>query len=87
MDLSKYMEVEYKSLQKKLVSKKAESDATDIKLAVDLDIKSASTVRNAFNYEEQMASDEVLSKVSTAIGLDLIVGWVNGQRRYFISKQ
>lgn len=86
MDLRNYKQVAYKDLQKRLHEKKSISDIHDLNLAAQLDIKSVGTIRNAFNLDKQEASDEVLTKIFNALGLDAFVGWVNGERRYFISK-
>lgn len=85
MDLSNYKLVDYKEIQKELAKKRDACNIHELNIAANINVKAVSTVRSAFNEEEQLASDEVLTKVFKELGLNAFVGWVNGERRYFIS--
>lgn len=86
MDLSAYKQIKYKELQRELSKKRDEVNKHELSLAADINVKSVATVRNVFNSTEQITSDEILTKLFKALGLKAMVGWIDGERRYFISE-
>lgn len=87
MNITGYKHVNYKELQTELHKKNADADIHELKLAAAVDVKSVATVRNAFNTDNQVASDEVMSRLFTALNLEALIIWINGERNYYIKSK
>ena len=89
MNIIGYKQVDYKQLQQEMQKRYADyrEGKSEIDLAVAINIKSTQTVRNAFRQDYQMVSDELLTSLNKAIGLNTCVVWENGVRNYFIPKK
>lgn len=85
MDLSNYTPIDYNVLQDQLAVRRKAAGIHDFDLASKINIKSVTTINNAFNKDKQITSDQVLTKIFEALDVDAIVSWINGERRYFIS--
>lgn len=79
-----YQKVSYNRLQSELRKAWEDSGKSDLELAIELEVKSATTAKNAFQPDNQIVSDEILTKVFNSIGLSAYVVWENGQRNYYI---
>lgn len=89
MNIIGYKKVDYKQLQQVMQKNYADyrEGKSEIDLAVTMKVKSTQTIRNAFRQDYQMVSDELLTSLNNAIGLNTCVVWVNGVRNYFIPKK
>lgn len=86
MDLIKgFRNVTYNDLQKELNRTFQRSGKSLPELAVSADLTSTAGVKNAFEYDEQKVSDKTLTSILGTVGLEAMVIWVNGERKYFIS--
>lgn len=85
MEIKGFKKVTYEQLQSELHKKSADKDKSHIQIAVDIDIKSVNTIKNAFETEKQIVSDQVLTNVMNAYDLDGFVLWGNGERNYYLS--
>lgn len=84
MTTEDYKRISYKKLQDVLHKEFSDSTLTETGLAVKLSVRSTQTVRNLFNIEGQMVSDELLSKLTKILGIDSKIEWVGGVRYYSI---
>lgn len=86
MKITGYKTVSYNELQGQLQSVYADyrENKSEIELAVAINVKSPQTVRNAFQEEMQMVSDDILTKVMGCIGFTGFVMWKDGQRLYYV---
>lgn len=78
-----YKRVSYKELQKH-IHRNRTKEFSDVAVAGLLGMKSTQTVRNAFNTEEQVASDPLLTKLMKLLGVNGKVEWIEGVRYYSI---
>lgn len=85
MDIKGFKKVSYNELQKALRTRNEEMGMPDVNIAATINVKSVATVRNSFNMDEQVTSDEVLTKVFDVLKLSAFVLWMNGERNYYIS--
>lgn len=79
-----YRQVSYSQLQPELVEFYKASKKSYVELAYELDVRSVSTAQNAIVSDDQMVSDEILTKVFNLIGLNAFVVWLNGERKYYL---
>lgn len=91
MNFTEYEEISYKNLQKEKLSK-AWADyllrnGNEAKLANTLQMKTTQSVRNAFNQDKQVLSDELFNCFLDAMGLDAFVVWNKRKRKYFVKIQ
>lgn len=82
-----YKEVDYSSFQTALHKAFIDSGKKEILIAAEIDVKTPATVNNAFDTENQIVSDKVLTGVMQSIRLNGFVVWQNKERKYFISKR
>ena len=82
--INNYIQVSYSDLQKLFDSYYDNSGLKDIETALKLEVKSTATVRNIFRKDNQVVSDEVMTKFIGIIGLDGFILWVNGKRHYYV---
>lgn len=79
-----FKHVEYKELQKHIHTCKDKKKLNDLSIALLLGAKSAQTARNALNRDNQIASDQLLTKLMKAVGINGKVEWIEGVRYYSI---
>lgn len=86
MNIAGHKQVTYSELQKLMEEKynAYKVNNNEIHLAVAINVKSPQTVRNAFQQNMQVVSDEVLTSVTDAIGLPACIVWEKGQKNYFV---
>lgn len=85
MDIKGFKKVTYEQLQTELHKKSADKDMNHLKIAVDIDVKSVNTIKNAFEVDKQIVSDQVLTNVMNAYDLDGFILWGNGEKTYYLS--
>lgn len=79
-----YRQVPYNELQSELNETFHATNKTYVELAYELEVRSVSTAQNAIVSDNQMVSDEILTKVFNIIGLNAFVVWMNGERKYYL---
>lgn len=79
-----YKQFTYTEFLKTLRVQHERSGKKEMKIALDIDVKSPATILNAFNEEEQIVSDKVLTKIMKSIGLAGFIVWDNGKRFYLL---
>lgn len=89
MKVTGYKQVSYDLLQELMGEKfnNYKEVHTEIQLAVAINVKSPQTVRNAFQKDMQMVSDEVLTTLIEAIGINGCVIWEKGVRNYYVKSK
>lgn len=84
MKIDGFKKIDYPSLQAEMRKVYRPEETPEIVLATQINVKSVQTVKNAFNEDEQVVSDEVLSNILKELGIISIIGWSNGERNYYI---
>lgn len=85
MELNKsYKKIKYKDLQDVISDEFKKSGKTEFDIASALKVSSQQTVKNIFNYNEQVVSDKILSKTLSYLKINASVLWNNGERVYII---
>lgn len=87
MEIKGFKNVSYEELQLQLSKRTADTKESQLQIAVNLELKSISTIRNALDPERQLVSDQVLTNVMAAYGLTGFVLWSNGEKKYFLSNK
>lgn len=57
-----------------------------VQIAAEIKVKSAVTVKNSLRYDNQVVSDEVLTKVMKSISMAGLVIWVFGKKYYYVKE-
>lgn len=83
IEITDYKQTNYKDFQKELKSAFEKSGKTAILVAANIKVKSQVTIKNAFNCDMQVVSDEVLTNVMKSVGFPGFVLWVLGKRHYY----
>lgn len=81
-----YKEVSFSELQAHLIDKLNKSGKNKTQIAGELQMKSSTTIANAFAPGKQECSNETLSGIMESIGLDGCIVLKNNKRTYFIKK-
>lgn len=89
MKVTGHKQVSYSELQGLMETKynKYKEQSTEMQLAVAIEVRSPQTVRNAFQKDMQMVSDEVLTTLIEAIGINGCVIWEKGVRNYYVKSK
>lgn len=82
-----YKEVEYPDFVEVMLRHKSTCGKSDMQIAIDIDVKTHNTVKNAFNKNTQVVSDKVLTKVISSIGMDAFVIWKNGHSSFYVANK
>jgi hypothetical protein len=78
-----YTKQSYTNIQRLLHKAFADSEKKEIQIAAAIGLNSPNTVKNAFDINKQRVSDKVLTDVTKAVGLNMVVVWENGTRHYY----
>lgn len=79
-----YKEISYHDFQTLLHNKKNSSDKSFPEIAVCCQVKNTHTINNAFNTNNQVAKDGLLTKLMVCLGIDGFILWKDGNRLYFV---
>lgn len=79
-----YRQIGLQELQNELKEGYKNSGKTYIELAYEMEIKSITTIQNLLTSENQIFSDEMLTKFIKHLGLNAFVKWQDGERKYYI---
>jgi len=79
-----YKQISLPELQTELKNGYRNSGKTYFELAVDMGIRSTTTIQNLLTSEKQIVSDEMLTKFINLLGLNAFVKWQDGERKYYI---
>lgn len=79
-----FKQISLPELQSELKNGYKKSGKTYFELAVDMGIKSTTTIQNLLTSEKQIVSDEMLTKFINLLGINAIVMWQDGERNYYI---
>lgn len=84
MKLEGFKKIDYQGLQAEIKKVYDPKEVPEIQIAAQINVKSVQTVKNAFNSAGQVVSDEILTNILNALGLNSFIIWQNGQRTYYI---
>lgn len=85
MKIEGFKKVDYDTIQTEMSKLHKPDELPEISIAAQIGVKSVQTVKSAFNKENQIVSDEVLSGVLGQLGITSLIVWQNGQRNFYIS--
>ena len=86
MNFKNYSQINYENLIKELKKATTDKDLHELTIATQVGVKSVGTIRNCYNLDVQIVSDEVLSKVFKVLNMNVFIAWIDGDRKYFIKK-
>jgi len=84
MKLEGFKKVDYNTLQSEIKKVYDSDQVPEIQIAAQINVKSVQTVKNAFQPDKQVVSDEILTNILNALGLNSFIIWQNGERTYYI---
>lgn len=84
--IKNYKQVKYSEIIDLLKEAKNMSGKNDFEIALELKIKSQTTIRNLTCEYAQKVSDEKLSSFMSLLGLSAAIVYVNGERMYFVKQ-
>lgn len=84
MNITGYKKVNYPHLVGLMNEAKEDSE---MQLALAIGIKSAQTIKNAFQCSDQIISDKVLTTLTEKIGINAVVIWEKGVRNYYVKSK
>jgi len=84
MKIDGFKKIDYNTLQQEIKRVYNSEEVPEIQIAAQINVKSVQTVKNAFIPENQVVSDEVMTNVLKALGLNSFIIWQNGERNYYI---
>jgi len=87
IQINGYLNVSYSTFQKEMDASFEKSQLKELEIALSVGLKSIATVKNAFRKDNQIVSDEVMSKIMQLIGIDGFILWIQGTRFYYIKQQ
>lgn len=82
-----YKAVGYEELQADFNAAFKESGKSPAQLAADTDINSTTTIYSAFNKEEQLVSDKILTSLFRTLQFEAFIMWQNGEKLYFMKSK
>ncbi len=82
-----YTKLNYSNFQRFLHRAFVDSGKREMEIALEINLNSPNTIRNAFHITQQTVSDKVLTNIMTSLGLDGFIVWDKGERQYFVSNK
>lgn len=79
-----YREISLAELQTELKRLYKKSGKSYIDLAIEMKVRSTSTIQNLLSSKEQIVSDEMLTNFINLFGLKAFIVWQYGERNYYI---
>ena len=86
MDFPGYKKTDFQNVQFLLKKLYDDTGIHDLNFAAKIGVKSVATVRNVFNKDKQIVSDELFTIIFNALNLDAFIVWINGKRVYYVKK-
>lgn len=79
-----YSEISYTAFNAGLKKIYKASAKNIVTIAYELEVKSQTTINNAFNIKEQIVSDQLLSKIVNHLSYPVILVYTEGEKKYYI---
>lgn len=84
--IKNYSPIDFNDLQKKAREAREKNKKSNVELCSELNLRSIVTINNGLALDIQKVSDEKLTKLHKLLGIDSLVVYENGERKYFFKK-